>query len=388
MDRTDDSPSAPASVPALVIARGGLVLYTFLIVYASWYPFSGWRSNGLPVMAFLFAPLPYYWTKFDLLTNIVGYMPFGALLVFSMYPRLRGARAVLVACVLGALLSAMMEAGQNFLPSRVPSNLDLITNAAGVALGALCGALLTPTFLEQSRMLSLGSRWFLHEGSRGLIVLALWPLAQIYPQGYLFGHGQILPIVSDWLSELWSTQIDLGALIRREAELSAEQYWLSETIITACGFTGAVLTLLCLTRRRAPKLALALALISAALATKTLASALLFSPDNAFAWVTPGAEGGLVIGMIMLFGLALAPPVAQRRVAALALITSLLVVNAAPANPYFISTLQTWVQGKFLNFNGAAQFLSLAWPFIALWFLYHPVHRTRKEEGEEKPAPQ
>ena len=364
-----------------VFARGGLVFYVFLIVYASWYPFSGWRSNGLPLTAFLFAPLPYYWTKFDLLTNIVGYMPLGVLLVFSMYPRLRGVWAALLACVIGALVSTAMEAGQNFLPSRVPSNLDLLTNAAGVALGALGGALLTPAFLEQSRLLALRSRWFLHEASRGLIVLALWPLAQVYPQGYLFGHGQLLPIVSDWLSELWSTQVDLGALLRPDAELSAEQYWLSETIITACGFTGAVLTLLCLTRRRAPRLALALGLVAAALAAKTLASALLFSPDNAFAWVTPGAEGGVVIGMIMLAGLAFAPQVAQRRVAALALITSLIVVNVAPANPYFLSTLQTWVQGKFLNFNGAAQFLSLAWPFITLWFLYHPVHRAKGERG-------
>ena len=364
-----------------VFARGGLVFYVFLIVYASWYPFSGWRSNGLPLTAFLFAPLPYYWTKFDLLTNIVGYMPLGVLLVFSMYPRLRGVWAALLACVIGALVSTAMEAGQNFLPSRVPSNLDLFTNAAGVALGALGGALLTPAFLEQSRLLALRSRWFLHEASRGLIVLALWPLAQVYPQGYLFGHGQLLPILSDWLSELWSTQVDLGALLRPDAELSAEQYWLSETIITACGFTGAVLTLLCLTRRRAPRLALALGLVAAALAAKTLASALLFSPDNAFAWVTPGAEGGIVIGMIMLAGLAFAPQVAQRRVAALALITSLVVVNVAPANPYFLSTLQTWVQGKFLNFNGAAQFLSLAWPFITLWFLYHPVHRAKGERG-------
>ena len=364
-----------------VFARGGLVFYVFLIVYASWYPFSGWRSNGLPLTAFLFAPLPYYWTKFDLLTNIVGYMPLGVLLVFSMYPRLRGVWAALLACVIGALVSTAMEAGQNFLPSRVPSNLDLLTNAAGVALGALGGALLTPAFLERSRLLALRSRWFLHEASRGLIVLALWPLAQVYPQGYLFGHGQLLPIVSDWLSELWSTQVDLGALLRPDAELSAEQYWLSETIITACGFTGAVLTLLCLTRRRAPRLALALGLVAAALAAKTLASALLFSPDNAFAWVTPGAEGGVVIGMIMLAGLAFAPQVAQRRVAALALITSLVVVNVAPANPYFLSTLQTWVQGKFLNFNGAAQFLSLAWPFITLWFLYHPVHRAKGERG-------
>jgi VanZ family protein len=218
--------TAPVLASGSVFARGGLVFYAFLITYASWYPFSGWRSNGLPLSAFLFAPLPYYWTKFDLLTNIVGYMPFGVLLVFSLYPRLRGVWAVLLASMIGALVSTAMEAGQNFLPSRVPSNLDLLTNAAGVVLGALAGALLTPAFLEQSRMLALRSRWFLHEASRGLIVLALWPLAQVYPQAYLFGHGPLLPMLSDWLSALWSTQIDLGALLRRDVELSAEQYCL------------------------------------------------------------------------------------------------------------------------------------------------------------------
>jgi hypothetical protein len=111
---------------------------------------------------------------------------------------------------------------------------------------------------------------------------------------------------------------------------------------------------------------------------KALASALVFTPENAFAWLTPGAQGGLLFGAAMVFGLAFAPPVAQRRIAALMLIVSLMVVNYVPANPYFVVTLQTWVQGKFLNFNGAAQFLSLLWPFFALWFLLHPVHR-RKE---------
>jgi hypothetical protein len=62
----------------------------------------------------------------------------------------------------------------------------------------------------------------------------------------------------------------------------------------------------------------------------------------------------------------------------LALIISLVVANIAPDNPYFLATLQTWVQGKFLNFNGAAQFLTLAWPFISLGFLYHPVHRRKR----------
>jgi VanZ family protein len=363
---------------ASAFARFGLAVYTLLILYASWYPFSGWHNNGLSPLAYLFAPLPHYWTMFDLATNVVGYLPFGLLAVFALHPRVTGASAVMLVVTAGALLSGAMEAVQTFLPSRVPSNLDLLTNVAGAAIGALAGVLLRPVFLEQSHLLLLRRSWFLPEAGRGLIVLGLWPLAQIYPQSYLFGHGQIAPILSSWLSDWLSIPVDLGALVRPEAELSIEQYWLSETVIAACGLTGAVLTLLCLMHGKAPRTTLVLLFIGAAIAAKAMATALLFTPENAFVWLTPGAQGGLLIGAIMLAGLAFAPPVAQRRVAALALITTLVIVNAVPVNPYFVATLQTWVQGKFLNFNGAAQFLSLLWPFFALWFLYHPVHRLKQ----------
>jgi len=374
---TDATPSKKAN--ASVFARVGLLFYASLIVYASWYPFSGWRSTGLSAFAYLFAPFPYYWTGFDLLTNVLGYAPLGLLIVFALYPNVRGAWTVPIAVIGGALLSGSMEAVQTFLPSRVASNLDLLTNTGGTLLGAVAGVLLSRTFLEESRLLHLRTRWFSHEASRGLIVIALWPLAQLYPQGYLFGHGQILPIFSGWLSDWLDTPVDLGALLRRGSELSVEHYWLAETIITACGLTGAVLTLLCVLREQAPKAALAIALVITALLIKSLAIALLFTPDNAFVWLTPGAQGGLLIGAMMLSGLVFAPPVAQRRVAALALIATLAAVNAAPANPYFTATLQGWVQGKFLNFNGAAQFLSLLWPFLALWFLYHPVHGLKRK---------
>ena len=111
-------------------------------------------------------------------------------------------------------------------------------------------------------------------------------------------------------------------------------------------------------------------------------------PENAFVWVTPGAEGGFVIGAIMLCGLAFAPHTAQRRVAALALILSLAIINITPVNPYFMATLQGWVQGKFLNFNGAAQGLSLLWPFFALWFLWLPSHKlNRASDLDERKAP-
>jgi VanZ family protein len=361
------------------VARAALLAYLLLIVYASWFPFSGWRSSGLSPFAFLNLQPQRYWTGFDVMVNIVGYMPLGVLLVLSLYPLLRGVWAALAASVMGLLVSGTMEVVQNYLPSRVPSNLDLLTNAGGCLLGALLGAFFARTLLDRSRINLLRRRWFAAHASQGLVLVLLWPLAQITPQNYLFGNGQILPTLSEWLSDWLDMDIDLVALVRGGGGMTVEQYWLSETIITACGMTGAILTLLCLTRRGAPKIALMLALAGMGLVVKTLASSLFFAPDNAFAWITPGAEGGFLIGLIMLAGLAFAPQVAQRRLAVVTLLLAIIVVNTTPANPYFLSTLQAWQQGKFLNFNGAAQFLCIAWPYVALWFLLLPSHRLNRQ---------
>jgi VanZ family protein len=374
MTETEDE-ARPRASP---VARAALLAYLLLIVYASWFPFSGWRSSGLSPFTFLNLQPQRYWTGFDVMVNIVGYMPLGVLLVLALHPVVRGAWAVVVAALTGILVSGTMETVQNYLPSRVPSNLDLLTNSVGCLAGAVLGLFLAPLLLDQGRLQRLRQRWFAAHASQGLVLVALWPLAQVYPQGYLFGNGQILPLLSEWLSEWLDTDIDLVTMIRSGAGMTVEQYWLSEIVITACGMSGAALTLLCLTRRGAPRLWLMLALVLSGVLVKTLASSLFFSPDNALTWITPGAQGGFLIGLIMLAGLAFAPPVAQRRLAVVTLVLSLIVVNTIPANPYFVATLQAWQQGKFLNFNGAAQFLGMAWPFITLWFLLLPSHRLNR----------
>jgi VanZ family protein len=371
---TSPPATSTAKPAASSFARVSLLVYTLLIVYASWYPLSGWRDMGLQPFDYLWARLPYYWTVFDLWTNIVGYVPLGALTVYALYPHVRSLPAALLSVLAGILLSAVMEAVQTYLPTRIPSNLDLITNSCGTLLGALIGVLTSRYFLRESSLLKLRHRWFSDEASRGLVVAGLWPLALIYPQNHLFGLGHLVPTLSGWLSDLLDTQIDLATWWTNHAQFSAEQYWLSEIIVAACGLTGAVLLMLMLLRQQGPRKRLASCYLLVAIAVKSLACALFFAPENAFVWITTGAAGGMLIAALMLAGLALAPITAQRRIAALALIVSLLVTNAVPANPYFVSTLQTWVQGKFLNFDGAAQFLSVLWPFLALWFLYHPVH--------------
>lgn len=362
---------------ASATVRFALFFYLLLVVYASCYPFSGWRDNGLSPWTYLLEPMPRYWTGFDLAVNVLGYVPLGALAVLALYPARRGASALLIGAAAGMLLATGLECVQNYLPSRVPSNLDLITNAGGALAGALAGMLLAQPVLQQSRLRALRSQWFSYQASRGLIVIALWPLAQIYPQPYLFGHGQWLPTLSEWLSALSATPLDLGSLIWQGFGAQIEDFLQIEVVITAFGLSGALLTLLCQMRPQAPRSLLALALLLAALAVKSLAHAVLFAPGNAFSWITPSSGSGLLVGALMLAGLSFAPPLAQRRAAIFALVTSLVLLNLLPSNPYFQSTLQAWVQGKFLNFNGAAQFLSLAWPLFALWFLTHPTHRTQ-----------
>lgn len=381
MPSTLEKPSTEAVHPASVstFARVGLLMYAFLIVYASLYPFANWRDIGLAPWAFMLMPMPHYWTGFDIATNIAGYMPLGTLVVFALYPRLRGIPAAIVAVFCGMLLSGAMEAVQTFLPNRVSSNLDFFTNLAGTFFGAIAGLLLTRTFLEQSRLLQLRREWFVHDAGRGLIVAGLWPLAQIYPQGYLFGHGQLMPILSDWLSDWFETPIDVVALLTQDIHLTVQEYWLAETLITACGMTGALLAGSCLLRKQAPRSVLMLSLFAAAIAVKLLANALLFTPANTLAWLTPGAKGGVLIGAMMTAGIAFAPPTVQRRLAIASLLLSIVAINLIPANPYFVATLQTWIQGKFLNFNGAAHFLSIFWPFFALWFLLHPAHRIKRK---------
>lgn len=361
------------------VSRAALLAYFLLIIYASWFPFSGWHNQGLSPLIFLeHTSMPRYWTMFDAVINVIGYIPFGMLLAYAMHPRIRGIAAFVLVAIIGALVSGLMEAVQTYLPSRVSSNLDFYTNAAGCTLGGLLGVLSARKLLDTSHLYRLRQRWFAEHASQGLVLLALWPLAQIYPQSFLFGLGELLPILSEWLSELLEMDIDLASYVRPDVDLSVEQYWLSETIVTACGMVGAALTLLCLMRKPAPRALLVIALIGAAVLTRSLATALLFSPENAFTWITPGAQGGFLIGAIMLAGLAFAPQTAQRRLAAATILLSLLIVNTTPVNPYFSATLQTWVQGKFLNFNGAAQFLSVTWPFVALWFLWLPSHKLNK----------
>ena len=371
---------ATARIPASgsPFSRASLVAYTILIVYASLYPFSGWQFDTLSTYLDQIKQWPHYLIRFDILVNVLGYIPFGALIVFSVYPRIPRWWAMCIAIIAGVTMSWAMESLQFFLPSRVTSLLDLTTNSLGALVGAIAGAILAPSLLTNGKIDEIKQRWFWRESSRELVILALWPLAQIYPQAFLFGHGQVLGPTAQWLESMLEIELGLNQWLLQHINLSAEKYLISEAIITACGCAGAVLFGLSLLNRHAPKFRLSLLLLAGGFAIKALASALMFGPDDAFLWLTPGAQGGIIIGVLILYGFSFTPVQAQKRLAGLLLLISFVLVNLIPSNPYFLSTMQTMSQGKMLNFYGAAQFLAVMWPLAAMWYLGKPLSTSRK----------
>ena len=168
-------------------------MYAGLIMYASLYPFAPWQSNGLPWWGFVSHAWPRYWTRFDITANLLGYMPLGfliALVALRSPSKLWSRLSVLLGLALCALLSFGVEALQNWLPQRVPSNVDWALNALGGMLGALLA-----WGMGKLGMLDAWSRvrrdWFMPYAPETIVLLLLWPWALLYPQPVPFGLGQV-----------------------------------------------------------------------------------------------------------------------------------------------------------------------------------------------------
>lgn len=342
-------------MPASPLARLLLLAYVLLVVYASLYPLTGWRDSGISALAYLTAARPRYISGFDLVVNVLGYIPLGWLAVLALYPRVRGFAAFFATLACGAVLALVLEAVQTFLPARFPSNVDVACNVAGTAIGALLGARSAGWLLGEGPLLRWRARHVL-PGARadaGLVLLALWLGTQLNPASLLFGAG------------------DLRDLFRQPAgsAYEADVFVAIEALTAACNLIAVGLIASAILVPRAAALRALAGLIGLGLLVKTGAFAILRQAEDVFHWLTPGALVGLAIGLPILFAATLLPRILRLGMAAMLLMGATVLVNMAPANPYFVSILMVWTQGHFLNFNGLTRLLSSVWPFAALLYL-------------------
>jgi VanZ family protein len=354
--------------------------YAALIVYASLYPFSGWRDQGIAPWAFLASAWPKYWTWFDLAANAIGYAPLGFLLALSFLRRgsfqfapTSNWAAIAVATLAGGLLSMAMEALQSYLPHRVPSNVDLGLNVIGTlaGAGAAAGLELAGAIDHWSRF---RDRWFVPEARGALVLLALWPFALLFPAAVPLGLGQVLERLELTLAGWLQDTPFLEWLPMREIELQP-LVPAAELLLVAFGAFIPCLLGYTVLRTIVRRAVFALVIVGVGACVTALSAALSYGPNHAWAWVSLPVRWGLAFGLLLAFIFVALP---RRGCAALMLLVlgiQLTVLNHAPASAYFADTLQAWEQGRFIRFHGLAQWLGWLWPYAVLVYVLMRVSR-------------
>ncbi len=347
-------PSHGAPTPALRPFRLSLyaaLAYTLLIAYASLTPFAGWQTPERPLLEFVLAPWPRYVTRGDVLINMAAYLPLGFLVIVSLPRRWPKSLAVAVTCLLGVGLSFFMEFGQQFVPGRIASNLDLLTNGAGALLGAALAVPLLNRPATLSTLTGLRDDWF-HAGrvaDAGLVLVALFFFAQANPS---------LP----WMaSRVFEAAIPAGPA-------PAQGFSFTQLGLSLSNALAFCLLLSLLTSRPRPRFWLCtLALVAIALG-KLLAAHLLLKPEAVLQWLSVEAVLGTAYGLAFA-GLVLRLGRAPRAWVGMAGATASLVFAYAfehAATPSAVLRLFDWRYGHLLNFNGITRFVAELWPVLAL----------------------
>ncbi|MDO8455686.1 MAG: VanZ family protein [Burkholderiaceae bacterium] len=364
---------APSNTPRQTIAWPLTLAYIALVIYASLYPFTNWRDQGVAFSAFLFQPWPKYWTLFDVLINVLGYAPLGFLGALAALRTGHAKQAIWLVTLLVLLLSFCMESTQSYLLARVASNVDFGLNMLGGLVGALCawtleklGAIDHWSHFKQT--------WFVGEAQGAMVLLALWPLALVFPAAVPLGLGQVLERLETALGGALAGTPFLEWLPMRTLELQpllpgAEMLcvMLGALVPTLLGYSVIQIKL---------KRAWFLVVVSVtSIAVSVLSAGLTYGPDHATAWLTLPVKLGLLAALVLSLPLLALPRRACAALLLLALLLQLFVLNLAPANPYFAQTLQTWEQGRFIRFHGVVQWLGWLWPFVTVGYVMQRLSR-------------
>lgn len=343
------------------LARVAWLIAAVLIAYGGLAPWSGWRDLGLSPFAYLTAPFPRYVTRFDLVVNVIAFAPLGALGVLALHPRLRGWAAVLVSSAIAVLLSGTIEGLQTYLPRRVPSNVDLLTNSLGAVLGAAAVAPWSAALIDRGRLAQLRAQWFARDATVPLLALALWPLAQVFPAAMLFGNGEMRGTFAAIAGALGAPWPPLP-----RAAFGPAEFVLAEAIVVSAGLFSAGLAAVSLMNAAAPRWLLLALLAGAALLARGLAWGVQFGPEHAMGWLTPGAIGGLLLGGLALAVAATGPPRLLGAIAVVSLIMLVAAVNAVPENPFFADWIGAWRPGRLMHASALAQWVAVGWPYLML----------------------
>lgn len=350
-------------------------IYAALIVYASLYPFENWRSQGVDWTAFLLAPWPKYWTGFDVLSNVLGYAPLGFIVALALRRSARHLPAVILSLLAGSLLALCMETMQLFLPARVPSNVDWELNTVGTFLGAICAWTLE-RFGFLDRWSRFRANWFAPDAKGSLVLLALWPVALLFPAPVPLGLGQVLERTEDALALYLQDTLWLDWLPVREVELQP-LLPIYESLCVCLGLLIPCMLAFSLVRHFYQKAVAWGLLLGLGVGATALSAALTYGPVHAWGWINAPVQLALVVAALLAVPMIWLSEKMLQVLALVFLVLQLTMLNNASASAYFALTLQNWEQGQFIRFHGLIQWMGWLWPFVLLVYLMQCLSMTR-----------
>jgi hypothetical protein len=256
----------------------------------------------------------------------------------------------------------------------VPSLLDWLANTGG----ALLGAGLARGVPQRATLRRLGwqrggagAAWYEQGPASGWVLVLLWLASQALPQRMAWATGRLEPVWNGLLAgtlglphtslSAWS-----GGVMPAGLGISLEA---SVVVCAVLGVGSVVLTLVHEPLARGWVLA---GVAAAAMALRTVATQKVYGSHALLAWLTPGAQGGLVMGAVLLYAMASLGPRSRAWCAALAIAVGTLLIHLSPEEAYFQSTAADIQWGPLLHLRGLLELISSIWPWWAVvWLVRH-----------------
>jgi VanZ family protein len=335
--------------------------YALFISYASLSPFQGWREQGLSFSDVLSAPLRLTFTSFDAAINLLAYLPFGLLVSLALRKHFGIWASLLMGCLVGVLLSASLEYAQMYLPTRISSNMDLLSNSVGGFLGAIIAVSITSWTWLFSNLERWRSHVFHHgnEMDFGLALLALWMFGQVNPS---------LPILGNvFISEVARQPFVMASADRFDS-------WEACAVLLNLLMLGTLMLTLLRMRRKA--ISALLVVLSAVAAAKFFTAAVLLKSWALLLWINSEAVLGVLFGMACLFFILRWSRKAIISVGVFAALCYFAIVNLVfgSNSPDSAKAVYQWHYGHLLTYNGLAQTIALIFPILLVFHLW----RVRK----------
>ena len=341
--------------PRFLLQRYLLTGYIAFIIYVSLTPLQGWREQGLYFSDVLIAPFAQTFTWFDFTLNCLSYFPLGLLLTYWLRKHLPTIQLLLLTTFAGLALSTLMEYMQLYLPARVSSNSDLLSNT----LGTLAGSAFALRIMQYSWFASIAAwhdKWFKRGrlSDFGLALAVLWAFAQTNPTMPMLG--------SVFVSEVARWPYDIVP--------TSPFNWLESAEVALNLLLLGILLFTLLRENRYTFNALLLVLFCVIL-IKFTAAVMLLKSWALLLWLNSEAMLGMLAGLLLLAvvkrfhhpGLLATGVLAS--IAYLLLILDLL-INSPPSAAMRI---YHWHYIHMLNYNGFSQLAILLFPVLLLSYL-------------------